>query len=121
MKKITTHKLLTYAIHILCIVAAICLFKLEHEAITNNAYTTDIPQLFRYIAWIEITNMSQYAAKSGYDHKLGVFDSAGGKAAIQGMEADDLANGPAEVETAMKEDKSCDPSTQDFKNESNNQ
>ena len=99
----TTHKIITNAVHIACLTAAVYIFIVWREGVVSGGYTTEAPQMLRYIAWVEITNLTQYAAKSGYDHHLGIFDGAA-QAAVQGMDTDDLANGPAQAEQAAKQD-----------------
>lgn len=98
MKKRTTHKIITNAVHVACLAAAVYIF-----AIWRDGIVTDAAQMLQYVAWVEIVNLSQYSAKSAYDHHCGIFDGAGTQAATQAMQSNDLGYGPAQVEQAMEQ------------------
>lgn len=101
-KKRTTHKIITNAVHIACLAAAVYIF-----AVWPQGAVTDAPQMLQYVAWVEITNLAQYSAKSGYDHKHGVFDNTVVQAAVQGMQMGDLSQA-GQVEQAIKDDTPTD-------------
>lgn len=86
MKKRTTHKIITNAVHLVSLAAAVYIF-----AVWQAGAVTDAPQMLQYVAWVEITNLAQYSAKSGYEHKHGIFDNPVAQAAIQGMQTGDLS------------------------------
>jgi hypothetical protein len=84
-KKRTTHKIITNAVHIASLIAAVYILY-----IWQFGTVSDAPQMLQYVAWVEITNLAQYSTKSAYDHKHGIFDNPVAKAAIQGMQMNDL-------------------------------
>ena len=106
MKKRTTHKIITNAVHIACLVAAAYIFDTWRA---EAGIIMDAPQMLQYVAWVEIVNLSQYSAKSAYDHKHGIFDGTGTQAASQAMQSNDLSQAGA-VEQAMKAEQSDDAS-----------
>lgn len=93
-RKVTTHKIITNAVHFACLAAAVYIF-----AVWRRGTVMDAPQMLQYIAWIEITNLTQYSAKSGYEHSKGIFDNSVAEAATQGMQTGDLSQA-AQVEQA---------------------
>lgn len=96
MRKRTTHKLITNAVHLACLAAAVYIF-----AVWRTGTVTDAPQMLQYVAWVEIVNLSQYAAKSGYDHHCGVFDNPMIQAAVQGMQTGDLSQAAQVISAAQ--------------------
>lgn len=99
-KKQTTHKVSTKIVHFICLAAALYIFYVWQRGIVSDA-----AEMLKWIAWVEITNITQYAAKSGYDHKNGIFDNPVAAAAMQAAEMNDLVGGPTQiVEAARQQD-----------------
>jgi len=97
MKKPTTHKLITNAVHIVSLIAAAYIFFIWHRGVVDDA-----AQMLQYVAWVEITNLAQYSVKSGYEHTHGIFDNPITNAVIQASQNGDIASGIQQVGEALK-------------------
>lgn len=98
MRKPTTHKIITYGVLILCVVAAVYVFYKWGQGVVMDA-----PQMLTPIATIAVVDIAQYAGKSGYDHKHGIFDSPITTAAISGMSMGDVGSAVSQVAQAIHE------------------
>ena len=98
MKKPTTHKIITYTVLIACLIAAVYVFVKWGQGVVMDA-----PQMLTPIATIAVVDIAQYAGKSGYDHKHGVFDNPIANAAITGMSMGDVGSAVTQVAQAVHE------------------
>lgn len=96
MKKLSTHKIITYGVLALCVVAAVYVFWKWGQGVVMDA-----PQMLTPIASIAVVDIAQYAGKSGYDHKHGIFDNNIANAAISGMSMGDVGSAFTQVAQAV--------------------
>ena len=63
----------------------------------------DAPQMLTPIASVAVVDIAQYAGKSGYDHKHGIFDNNIAQAAISGMSMGDVGSAVTQIAQAVKD------------------
>lgn len=101
-KRRTTHKIVTNAVHLICgVLASFIFFVWAFGSKYLGVTVMDAPQMLQYVAWVEIINLAQYSAKSGYEHKHGIFDNPAVQAAVSGIAGGDIAFGAKQVVDAM--------------------
>lgn len=111
MRKPTTHKIITYGVLVLCVVAAVYVFYKWGQGVVMDA-----PQMLTPIATIAVVDIAQYAGKSGYDHKHGVFDNPITTAAISGMGMGDVGSAVSQVVQAVHDQHEAEESQSDASN-----
>lgn len=110
MKKLTTHKIITYGVLILCIVAAAYVFyKWGQGTIMDGT----APQMLTPIAIVLVVDIAQYAGKSGFDHAHGVFDNPIVTAAISGMSMGDVGSAVSQVVQAVHDQREAEEAQSD--------
>mgnify|MGYP000868625476 CR=1 FL=1 len=103
VKKPTTHKVITYSVLIACLIAAVYVFIKWGQGVVIDA-----PQMLTPIATIAVVDIAQYAGKSGYDHKHGVFDNPIANAAITGMSIGDVGSAVTQVAQAVHDQREAE-------------
>jgi hypothetical protein len=103
MRKPTTHKIITYGVLILCVAAAVYVFWKW-----GKGTVMDAPQMLTPIATIAVVDIAQYAGKSGYDHKHGIFDNPITTAAISGMSMGDVGSAITQVAQAVHDQREAE-------------
>ena len=99
MRKPSTHKIITYAVLVACLVAAIYVFVIWGS---GKIMDGTAPQMLTPIAVVMVADIAQYSGKSAVDHKNGVFDNPIVNAAVQGM-GTDAATAAKTVADAIEE------------------
>lgn len=111
-KNFTTHKIITYSVHLVCGLAAIYVF-----IKWGQGTVTDAPSMLNPIAMIEVINLTQYSGKSAFEHSKGIFSNPIVGAAISGLSSGDAASAVSQVINTVQANEQMN----DMKQSSDNQ